>query len=56
MLDNFHDFLLSVFFCCFFLKILSGKPSGCQAVLDPVQARHFVGPDIGLKCTFDKCC
>ena len=25
-------------------------PSGCQNSLDPDQARHFVGPDLGPNC------
>ena len=30
--------------------ILSGIPLRCQTVLDPEQARHFVGPDLGPNC------
>ena len=32
-----------------FLKILSGIPSVSNS-LDPDQARHFAGPDLGLNC------
>ena len=33
----------------FFEKILSGKPSVSNS-LDPDQALHFVGPDLGPNC------
>ena len=55
LLGNFACFF---FFCCllifsksfFFLKILSGIPSEGQAVLDPDQTQHFVGPDLDPNC------
>ena len=30
-----------------FAKIISGIPTECQNSLDPDQARHIVGPDLG---------
>ena len=41
---------LLIFFQNQFLrKILSGITSECETVLDPDQARHFVGPDLDPK-------
>ena len=42
--------LLIFFKIKLFEKILSGIPLECQTVLDPDQARQFVGPDLGPKC------
>ena len=53
MFDHFTClFLLSAdfFFKIHFSKSFSGIPSDCDAVsnsLDPGQAQHFVGPDLG---------
>ena len=51
MLGNFHTFSSSADFFQNhpFRKILSGIPSVSNS-LDPDQARHFVGPDLGPNC------
>ena len=33
-----------------FRKIVSGIRSACQTILDPDQAQHNVGPDLGPNC------
>ena len=48
----FHEFLSSADFfkLNIFEKILSEMPSKLSNMLDPDQARHFVGPDQGPTC------
>ena len=52
-INSFDYWVICMLFCCqlifqniFFLNILSGILSESQIVLDPNQARHFVGPDL----------
>ena len=52
-LDQMFYFGRQVFFFFWnqiFQKILSGIPSRVSDSLDPDQAQHYVGPDLGPKC------